>query len=382
MRRSTPLARILGAAALLCAAVALGATQADRAGTTTGAARPDILLPLLAAGVLAAGWVLAVRAAPQVEPLPAAPARTAIPAVLAAVRRDPGHLAGALLLVWAPYAAAAAAHAGSGSAAGSLICLIAFFFAIGTSPYALRDLLGRQLGSAERLLREDAAAGRVHAVRVRIDRAVREDPPRPAATGIRAPRADASRRLELIPSTPDGAPPPVGFRPMSGSGFRTLTGDKHLAQAAAQLVGHEAWLCWPARWKLALAAPTDRRFPLPAALVTDSGHVVWGRTFEEDWDRYLRAGAAPEHPTDPGLTAVPLPRPARFVPRAHGRGLLALAAAFLTALPCLLGLVTLPVALFLAVSAGLLVLGAGLWISGSATRPDPRLWTVREETRP
>ncbi|MFG2988073.1 hypothetical protein ACGFZK_01970 [Streptomyces sp. NPDC048257] len=164
---------------------------------------------------------------------------------------------------------------------------------------------------------------------------------------------------------------------MSGSNFRIATGDEHLAHAAARLVGHEASLCRPTRWKQALAAPTDRRFPLPAAPVTDGGHVVWGRTFEEDWDRRLRAGPAPERPTAPGLTAVPLPRPARIVHRAHTRGLLVLAAAFFTALPFLLGLVPQPAALLLAVCAGVLVLGAGLRISGCAVPPDPRLWTVR-----
>ncbi|MFI7357674.1 hypothetical protein ACIBTP_27595 [Streptomyces avidinii] len=104
---------------------------------------------------------------------------------------------------------------------------------------------------------------------------------------------------------------------MSGSHFTGPTGDQHLARAAAaRLVGHEARLCRPARRKQAPAAPTDRRFPLSAALVTDTGHVVRCRTFATDRDRCPRAGRAPEHPTDPRLTAVPLPHPVRFVHRA------------------------------------------------------------------
>lgn len=121
---------------------------------------------------------------------------------------------------------------------------------------------------------------------------------------------------------------------------------------------------------------------MPAALVTDSGHVVWGRTFEADWDRYLRASVAPEHPTDPQLSAVPVPRPSRFVHRAHVPGLLILAGAFLTALPYLLGLVPVPVALVLGAVAGVLVLGAGLRVSGRAMWPDPELWTVRDGPHP
>ncbi|MGW7440627.1 hypothetical protein [Streptomyces sp. NPDC054849] len=73
----------------------------------------------------------------------------------------------------------------------------------------------RQLGTAERLLREDAAARRVHAVRVRIDTAVRENVRRPALTGVGRIRADASR-LEPSPQTPGGDRPPIRFQPMSG----------------------------------------------------------------------------------------------------------------------------------------------------------------------
>ncbi|MGW7332753.1 ribonuclease E activity regulator RraA [Streptomyces sp. NPDC054840] len=40
---------------------------------------------------------------------------------------------------------------------------------------------------------------------------------------------------------------------MSGSDFRIATGDKHLAQATVQLLGHEAWSCRPTRWKQAPA---------------------------------------------------------------------------------------------------------------------------------
>lgn len=63
MRRSTPFARALGGAALLCAAVGMVLGIA-RYGA--GTPRLDALIPLALAAVLAGGWVLAVRAAPPV----------------------------------------------------------------------------------------------------------------------------------------------------------------------------------------------------------------------------------------------------------------------------------------------------------------------------
>ncbi|CAM5243761.1 hypothetical protein GCM10010345_71190 [Streptomyces canarius] len=98
--RSTPLARALGAAALLSAAAAWGAASIR---SDTGP-RLDILVPLALAASSASGWLLVSRSAPLVEPLPVtAPARETIPGNLGAVRRDWGLVATAYLTVWAPY---------------------------------------------------------------------------------------------------------------------------------------------------------------------------------------------------------------------------------------------------------------------------------------
>lgn len=378
--RSTPLATTLGGAALVCLAGGFGATVVRYDADTP---RLDILVPLALAALFVGGWVLAVRAAPPVERLAPSPARDGIPSTLRAIRRDWGHVAAAYLTIWAPYAAARAAFGTGGSVVGSAFCALTLLFAVVMSLYAT-GLLTTQLGAAQRMLREDAVSGSVHAVRVRFGPAVREDYRRPTGTGVGSITTTSSYYVDLLSEGDSDGQKAIRLRSMdAGANFRIPIGEKHLSYAAAQLSGHSGWLCWPKRWKD--IAGTDKQRQVSAAFVADTGHVVWGRTAERDWEPWLRGEAAPVRETDSGLAAEPLPHPSRFRPEAHTATLLIAAVAALTTVPYLLGSVSYVVGLVLGAVAGILALAAGVrlgFIGVQKQNMDPELWTVREEAHP
>ncbi|MFF4549126.1 hypothetical protein ACFY1J_33650 [Streptomyces sp. NPDC001406] len=374
--RSTPLSRALGGAALLGAAVAVGVVfvryDAD-------APRLDVLVALGVTAVLAGAWVLVVRAAPAVERLPAAAARDAIPARLGAVRRDWGWIGAAYLTALAPYAFARGAYGKGGSVLASALCLLTLLFALVLSLFAI-GLLKGQLEKPQRLLQEDAARGRVHAVRVRSGGLVRQDYRQPSQTSVGEVLTINSYWIELMAEDGNGGRP-IKLRTMDGSSFRIRIGDKHVRDAAARLDGHAGWLCWPTRWKEIVA--TDKQRELPVAFVVDTGHVVWGVTREEDWQPFLRGGGALVRETEAGLTAVPMERPSRYAPGAHDLSLLFAVGAALVAVPFLLGLVSGALAGLLgAVSGGLALYAAvRLVLPENVNRfMDPELWTVRQES--
>jgi hypothetical protein len=376
--RSTLLSSSLGGAALLSVAVACGAAVARY---DTEAPRIDILVPLGLAAVFTGGWLVAVRAAAPVERLPAVGVRDGIAGTLAAVRRDWGLIATVYLTLWAPYAAARTAYSKGGSTFGILCCVLTLGIAIVLSPYAI-GLLTNQLGAAQRMLAQDAAGGRVHAVRVRFGTPVRKEYRRPAGTGVGKIVTTMTYYAELLPEGGAGVQRTIPLHAMyTGDNFRIPLGGKHLSHAAAQLPGHTGWLCWPTRWKEIGA--TDKHHQVPAAFVADTGHVVWGHTVEEDWEFWLRGGNAPVRETDPGRAAEPLPRPSRFRPKAHVRPLTVAAVAAATAVPFLLGAVPYEAGVALGAVVAVLVLAAGV-LTGSAADEnlDPDLWTVRREEHP
>ncbi|MFI6862871.1 hypothetical protein ACIBKZ_23755 [Streptomyces sp. NPDC050421] len=375
--RSTLLSKAFGAAALASTAVAYG-TALVRG--NADAPRWDVLVPLTVGALLAGCWVLAVRAAPPVVRQPVAPARAQIPATLGAIRRDWRHITMAYLVIWAPFFAGAAAQRGSGSTLGGIWCSLTAFFAIVLSFYVLA-LVTTQLGPGQKILRADAAAGRVHAVRARFGDAVREQYRRPTGTGVGSISTVDFYYAELLPEGEDGVRavrPTVRFAAMSGDSFRINLGDKHLSRAAAELVGHSGWLCWPTRWKD--LAGTDKQRRVAAAFVTDTGHVVWGHTREDDWTTWLRGEIAPVRETDPTLSAQVLPSPSRFLPAAHGVSLLYAAAAAVLAVPYLVGAAPFGVGIGLGVAAGVVGFIAGGRMSSGAKGLDPALWTVRQES--
>jgi len=381
-RVSTPLARTLGAAALLSAAVAWGAAafQYDPHDP-----RLDILVPLALAATFVVGWLLACRAAPLVKPLPVTgPPREAIPGRLGIVRRDWGLVATAYLVVWTPFVAANSAYGGRGSGLGAVYCGLTFLLGAVVSVCNLA-LLQSWLGREQRMLKEDAAAGAVHAVRVRFGTPVLETYRYPTGQGVGKIAASATYGVELVGEDEGegedegdtGGQPAVRLQAMK-AGHSSAVGDKHLAQAAAQLAGHGGWLCWPTRWRD--IAGTNKERTVSAAFVSDSGHVVWGVTREEDYEHFLRDGAAPPRDTDPALAVAPVPRPARYLPNVHASHLRIAAFGALFAVPFLLDVVPDGAALLLGVASGALGLFAGMTLD-SVPR-DQELWTVRTTSHP
>lgn len=373
-RTSTPFARTLGAAALLSTAVAWGAAWI---GYDADAPRLDVLVPLALAAVFVVGWLLACRSAPPVQPLPVtAPPREGIPGKLGTVRRDWGFVTAAYLTVWAPYVAAHTAWGEGGSALGALYSLLAWLLGAVLS-LCLLALLQSNLGSAQSMLRKDAAAGSVHAVRVRFGTPVREAYRYPTGNGVGRIATSSTYFVELVSEGATGVQRKVRLQAMS-AGHSDTVGDKHLTHAAAQLVGHDGWLCWPTRWRD--IAGTNKEGTVSAAFVSDSGHVVWGVTTKEDHEYYLRAGAAPVCRTDTALAARPLPRPSRYFPKVHASHLRMAAVGALLAVPFLLGVVPYWAGLLLGVISGALGLLAGATMDGVGVDQEP--WTVRERSHP
>ncbi|MET9450675.1 hypothetical protein [Streptomyces cinerochromogenes] len=371
--RSTPLARALGAAALLSTAVAWGAATIR---SDTGP-RLDIVVSLALAALFALGWLLASRSAPLVTPLPAtAPARKTVPGKLGAVHRDWGLIAAAYLTVWAPHVAACAANEGRESLLGDLFVVLTFILGAALSLCNL-SLLQSYLDPAQRMLKEDAAAGSVHAVRVRFGTPVRETYRYPTGKGVGRIGVRSSYYIELVPEGETDGQGAVRLR-TTHVGHSVIVSEKHLTHAAAQLVGHGGWLCWPARWRDIAGTEKERR--VSAAFVSDSGHVVWGVTQEEDYAPYLREGTAPVCATDTALTVTPLPRPSRYFPKVHGWHLGVAAVGALLALPFLLDVVPYWAGLLLGVLSGALGVFAGMTLDGVGVDQEP--WSVRERLHP
>ena len=373
---STPLARTLGAAALLSTAVAWGVAswQYDPHDP-----RLDILVPLALAAASVVGWLVVCRAAPLVKPLPVTgPAREAIPGRLGRVRRDRGLVATAYLVVWAPFAAANSAYGGRGSEIGAVYCALTFLLGAVLSVCNLA-LLQSWLGRAQRMLKEDAAAGGVHAVRVRFGTPVLETYRYPTGQGVGKIAARATYCVELVGEDEGdtGGERIVRLQAMN-AGHSSAVGNKHLAQAGAQLAGQGGWLCWPTRWRD--IAGTNKERTVSAAFVSDSGHVVWGQTLEEDYEHFLRDGAAPLRETDPALAVAPVPRPARYIPKVHASHLRIAGVGALFAVPFLLDVVPYWAALLLGVVSGALGLLAGMTLDSVPV--DRELWTERTTSHP
>ncbi|MFF1442495.1 hypothetical protein [Streptomyces sp. NPDC058295] len=371
---STPLARTLGAAALLSAAAAWGAASIryDADGP-----RLDVLAPLALAAVSVVGWLMASRSAPLVKLLPStAPPRETIPGKLGAVRRDWGLVAAAYLTVWAPFVAANSAYGGRGSQLGAVYCLLTFILGAVLSLCNLA-LLQSNLGRSQRMLKEDAAAGSVHAIRVRFGTPVLEMYRYPTGQGVGRIAASTSYGVELVHEGDTGEQRTIRLRAMRAAQSDKV-GDKHLTHAASQLVSHGGWLCWPARWRD--IAGTNKDLKVPVAFVSDSGHVVWGEMQQDDYAYYLRDGAAPLCETDPGLAVAPLPRPSRYFPQVHASHLRVAAVGALLAVPFLLDVVPYWAGLVLGVVSGALGLLAGMTMDGVGVDQEP--WTVRTTSHP
>ncbi|WP_371548557.1 hypothetical protein OG266_25170 [Streptomyces sp. NBC_00554] len=374
-RSSTPLARTLGATALLSTAVAWGAAafRYDLHGP-----RWDVLVPLVLAAVSVVGWLLASRSAPPAKLLPTtAPPRATIPGKLGVLRRDWGLIATAYLIVWTPYVAANSAYDGRGSKLGAVYCLLTFVLGAVLSVVNLILVQGN-LGRMQHMLKKDAAAGGVHAVRVRFDTPVLETYRYPTGQGVGKIAAATTYGVDLVDEGATDTQRTVRLQAMTGAGHSDTVGNKHLVHAAARLVGHDGWLCWPTRWRD--IAGTNKERTVSAAFVSDSGHVVWGMTQEDDHSYYLRAGAAPVCETDPSVAVAPLARPSRYLPNEHAYHLRIAAVGALLAVPFLLDVVPYWAALLLGVLSGAVGLLAGGTMDSVSM--DKEGWTVREKSHP
>ena len=85
----------------------------------------------------------------------------------------------------------------------ALYVLVTWLFGVVLSVYAI-GLLKNQLGPAQRMLREDAAAGSVHAVRVRFRTPVREEYRYPTGDGVGRIATSNTYCVELAPENDAG----------------------------------------------------------------------------------------------------------------------------------------------------------------------------------
>ena len=198
------------------------------------------------------------------------------------------------------------------------------------------------------------------------------------ADGARPFARSSTYCLELVPENDADTQRTIRLQAMPGAYFRMTVGDKHLGHAAARLVGHSGWLCWPSRWQD--SASMDKQHRVAAAFVSDSGHVVWGVTPDRDHGKYLRVGAAPLCETDTALAVKPLPRPSRYIPKVHASRLAFAAVGALLAVSYLAGAVPYWAGMFLGALAGIVGLAAGAAMSGWGVDTDS--WTVHERVYP
>lgn len=375
MRSSTVLTRLCGGAALVAVAVAVGLTLVRQDAPTP---RWDIIEALGVAALAVCGWVLACRAAPAVRVESPVPAQPSIPRSLRKPPHDWGLAAGAVLTIVAPLTVLRFGFALYEGVLTGLVGIAGTGLGFWLLVYVATDLLGHRLGPSQRVLFADAAAGQVHAVRVRIGAPVwkryekRGD--KPGTT-----KAEHTHWLEVSPV--EGGPP-LRVHPMypagGGTGLTRATTD--LLQAGLQLTGHQAWLCLPTRWKLIEKG-------LPAALVTDTGHVVWGELSRDAARQYLAApvnGASVNvHATSPDRPSVALPGRAKFRQDLHGPQLLWLLGAFVLAAPALLGVVEGFPGSLLCLGSAVTVATSGLGVTRRARElPGTIGWTVREGRDP
>ncbi|MET9406597.1 hypothetical protein ABZX90_12655 [Streptomyces sp. NPDC002935] len=375
MRRATVLTRLCGGAVLVAVAVAVGLTVVGHDAPTP---RWDIVAALGVAALAAGGWILACRTAAAVRVESTVAAQASIPRSLRQPPHDWGLAAGVALTIVTPLAVLRFGFTLYEGVLTVLAVIVGAGLGFWLLVYVVTDLLGRRLGPRQRVLCADAAAGQVHAVRVRVEAPIwkryekRGDKPGTI-------KAEHTHWLEV---SPVGGGAPLQVYPMypagGGTGLTRTTTD--LLQAGLQLGGHQAWMCLPTRWKL-----IDKG--LPVALVADTGHVVWGELSRDAARPYLAdpVNGAPVnlHPTSPDRPSLSLAGRAKFRRDLHGRQLVWLLAAFALAAPALLGTVAGFPGWLLCLGTAAAVAASGLGVTIRAGElPGTIGWTVREGRDP
>ncbi|MFJ5289869.1 hypothetical protein [Streptomyces sp. NPDC088348] len=360
MRRSTPITRVFGSAALACAAAALALVFVH---FDAPAPRWDILTALGAAAVAAAGWVLACRAAPRFTAVPPAAGRPSSvpppPGRLPAPARDAGRAAGAVVLLLTPVSLARLS-AGVGGVLSGVVVLLVIVVTLKALLFARKQASEADTRRKFRVLTDDAGGGELHAARVVVGEPVRM---RFLERGDKPGEQDVTQYHWLV--LRDG-----------GHEIRLSGPCEEVARAAVRFGGQEGWICWPLRWKLIEGE-------LPAAFVADSGEVFMGLADPDEARRYL-TGTQQVGPRRAGRR---LPRTAKFSAPVHGRILGGALLGALIASPVLYrGPQHLPgvVVWFLCALAAAVVGASALKGAGTASQslPDGPSWTVSEESHP
>ncbi|MFC9462448.1 hypothetical protein ACFWN5_09175 [Streptomyces sp. NPDC058430] len=375
MRRATVLTRLCGGATLVAVAVGIGLVLVRHDAPTP---RRDIVEALGVAALATGAWIIACRAAPAVRGESSVPAQASIPRLLRQPPHDWGLAAGVVLTIVTPLAALRFGFTLYEGALTGLAVIVGIGLGFWLLVYVATDLLGHRLGPRQRVLYADAAAGQVHAVRVRIGAPIwkryekRGDKPGTI-------KAEHTQWLEV---SPVGGGVPLQVYPMypagGGTGLTRTTTD--LLQAGLQLGGHQAWVCLPTRWKLIEKG-------LPVAIVADTGHVVWGELSRDTARQYLAdpVNGAPVnmHPTSPDRPSLALAGRAKFRRDLHGRQLVWLLAGFALAAPALLGAVAGFPGSLLCLGTAVAVAASGLGVTRRAGElPGEIGWTVRESRDP
>jgi hypothetical protein len=361
---------LCGGAALVAVAVAVSLALVRHDATTP---RWDIIEALGVAALAAGGWILACRVAPTVRVESPVSAQVSIPRSLRQPPHDWGLAAGVVLTIVTPLAVLRFGFTLYEGVLTVLAVIVGMGLGFWLLVYVVTDLLGHRLGPCQRVLRADAAAGQVHAVRVRIGTPIwkryekRGDKPGTI-------KAEHTQWLEV---SPVGGGGPLRVCPMypagGGTGMTRTTTD--LLQAGLQLGGRQAWVCLPTRWKLIEKA-------LPVALVADTGHVVWGELSRDAARQYL-ADPVNLHPTSPDRPSLALAGRAKFRRDLHGRQLVWLLAAFALAAPALLGAVAGFPGSSLCLGTAVAVAASGLGVTRRAGElPGEIGWTVRDSRDP
>ncbi|WP_435246864.1 hypothetical protein [Streptomyces sp. NRRL F-5630] len=391
--RSTVSSAVLGGTSLVAAlsgTVAVLVGDIARYGSDDDGPMVTALVLFALAVVGCAGWLLAVRAAPEAERLPDSPVRAGIPRQVAPIRRDWARTGQILLFLCAPYVLVRTAAPSPGGALGELpafLLLVATIALLARLPL----LLGGQLPPAPRGFRRRVAAGvPVLATRARLGRPVRVD----VRTASGAGSGDLVTRVAYgLGVTPEGArevvsPEDEGFFGVEAveerGMYRRAIGERHLSHSVVQLAGHRGWLCVPREWR-AYTGVRGKRSLVPAFFASDTGHVVWAAIEPVLVERALAEGHLTPRGTDIALRAAPVRRPSFYLARAHDRVLALGLGVVLATVPAMTGLV--PVwGTVLCGLAGLSLLGRAAYVVLTAPyrfqAQDEGLWKRFARTDP
>ncbi|RVU27443.1 hypothetical protein EOT10_09780 [Streptomyces antnestii] len=312
MRRSTLLTRALGTGALATAATSLALVYVP---VTTSVPRLDIVGALAATAVLTAAWALACLTAPRLTtpdtPPPAEP--PALPSQLPAIPRDFGRATGAVLIALTPCTLAWLAMRG-GTFIGSFLFFLTLFGTLKIATFLRRSASPKAFRDKVRVLIEDAAAGEVHAVRVRVGRPLLL---RYSERGDRPGQISVTQEYSLLLHDASGDEIPLATTEVS-----------ELARAGELLSGTQGWLMWSRRYKLIESMQ-------PVAFVADrDGTTILGLTNPAEVTyRTATHSVRDPRPTTRDRRARPLRRNAKFRLPVHGP---IAAGALLASLPALL----------------------------------------------